>query len=137
MSISVGWPARHGGGIVSGVATAKDAVGQYGERVAVAYLTSRGMRLIDRNWRCSAGEVDAILWDGEVLVFAEVKTRRSGAFGAPAEAVGHGKQARLRRLAAIWLAQSAERAREVRFDLVSVLPRPSGAAEVEHLRGIF
>ena len=119
------------------MATAKDAVGRYGEQVAVAYLTARGMRLIDRNWRCSAGEVDAILRDGDVLVFAEVKTRRSGRFGVPAEAVGHEKRARLRRLAAIWLAQSDERPHEVRFDLVSVLPQPSGAAEVEHLRAVF
>lgn len=119
------------------MATAKDAVGRYGEQVAVAYLMALGMRLVARNWRCSAGEIDAILHDGDVLVFVEVKTRRSGRFGPPAEAVGHEKQARLRRLAAIWLARSDVRPGEVRFDLVSVLPQPSGAAEVEHLRAVF
>ena len=119
-----------------GMAT-KDAVGRYGERVAVDYLIAQGMRLIERNWRCSAGEVDAILREGDTIVFAEVKTRRSDRFGTPADAVGWVKQTRLRRLAAIWLAQSDLSATEVRFDLVSVLPQPAGAADVEHLRGAF
>jgi putative endonuclease len=116
---------------------AKDAVGAYGERVAVDYLARAGMELIERNWRCSAGEVDAVLRDGDAIVFVEVKTRRSNAFGTPAEAVGYTKQARLRRLAAIWLAQTGQRSPEIRFDLVSVVPQRSGAAEVEHVRGAF
>jgi putative endonuclease len=116
---------------------AKDAVGAYGERVAVAYLISRGMAVLARNWRCAGGEIDAILRDGPCLVFAEVKTRRSVAFGTPAEAVGYRKQARLRRLAAIWLAETGEHAPEIRFDLVSVLPSRSGPADVEHIQGAF
>jgi putative endonuclease len=116
---------------------AKDAVGRYGERVAVEYLTAQGMRLLDRNWRCSAGEIDAILSDGSVIVFAEVKTRRSDRYGTPADAVGYVKQTRLRRLAAIWLAQSDVRPHEIRFDLVCVRPQPAGAADVEHLKGAF
>lgn len=116
---------------------AKDAVGAYGERVAVDYLVSQGMRLLDRNWRCSAGEIDAILRDGDVLVFAEVKTRRGARFGAPVEAVDLSKQTRLRRLATIWLAQSRVRPPEVRFDVVSVLAQRAGKANVEHLRGAF
>jgi putative endonuclease len=116
---------------------AKDAVGRYGERVAVGYLTAIGMQLIERNWRCSAGEIDAVLRDDETIVFVEVKTRRTTSFGTPADAVGHTKQARLRRLAAIWLAQSEEHPPDIRFDLVSVMPKTAGAAEVEHVRGAF
>jgi putative endonuclease len=116
---------------------AKDAVGRYGERVAVDYLTAQGMRLLDRNWRCSAGEIDAIFRDGSVLVFAEVKTRRSDRYGTPADAVGYVKQTRLRRLAAIWLAQSDVRSTEIRFDLVCVRPQRAGAADIEHLKGAF
>lgn len=116
---------------------AKDAVGRYGERVAVDYLTGQGMRLLDRNWRCSAGEIDAVLSDGSVIVFAEVKTRRSDRYGTPADAVGYVKQTRLRRLATIWLAQSDVRSSEIRFDLVCVRPQSAGAADVEHLKGAF
>jgi putative endonuclease len=116
---------------------AKDAVGAYGERVAVRYLVDQGMALLDRNWRCRAGELDAILRDGDTIVFAEVKTRRGDRFGLPVEALVPAKVARLRRLAAMWLAQSRIRPREVRFDVVSVLPQATGPATVEHLRGAF
>jgi len=119
------------------MARMKNAVGAYGERVAVDHLTRSGMTVIDRNWRCSAGEIDAILRDGETIVFAEVKTRRGDAFGTPAEAIGRAKQARLRRLAAIWLAQSQQRSPEIRFDVISVRPNPAGAAAVEHVRAAF
>ncbi|GIH13626.1 YraN family protein [Rugosimonospora africana] len=116
---------------------AKDAVGAYGERVAVRYLVDRGMVLLARNWRCSSGEIDAILRDRDVLVFVEVKTRRGDRFGSPASAIVPAKVARLRRLAAQWLAQAGIHPREVRFDVVEVWARRSGAATVEHLRGAF
>jgi putative endonuclease len=125
------------GAIVSRMTRAKDAVGAYGERVAVRYLIDQGMVVLDRNWRCGVGELDAVLRDGDTLVFAEVKTRRGGRFGIPAEAVVPAKVTRLRRLAALWLAQSTLRPREVRFDVVSVLPQATGPATVEHLRGAF
>jgi putative endonuclease len=123
--------------MVSAMTRAKDAVGAYGERVAVRYLIDQGMVLLDRNWRCGSGELDAVLRDGDTVVFAEVKTRRGNAFGSPAEAVVPAKVRRLRHLATLWLAQSRTRAREVRFDVVSVLPRRAGPAAVEHLRGAF
>lgn len=120
------------------MARAKDAVGAYGERVAVAHLLAEGMVLLDRNWRSSSGEIDAILRDTDgTLVFCEVKTRRSARFGTPVEAVVAAKARRLRRLAAQWLAQSGVRPEQVRFDVVSVLPQPAGPARVEHLRGAF
>ncbi len=132
-----GWCGTPGGANLGGMATAKDAVGRYGERVAVDHLVAQGMRLLHRNWRCSAGEIDAILQEGTALVFLEVKTRRGTGFGTPAEAVDRAKRHRLRRLAAIWLAQSDLHPPEVRFDLVSVVPQRAGAAHIEHLRGAF
>jgi putative endonuclease len=116
---------------------AKDAVGAYGERVALAHLLNQGMVLLDRNWRCPAGEIDIVLRDRGALVFCEVKTRRGERFGTPAEAVGPVKVNRLRRLAAQWMAATGLRPPEVRFDVVSVLAQPTGAAHVEHLRGAF
>jgi len=119
------------------VAKAKDAVGAYGERVAVEHLVSLGMTLITRNWRCAAGEIDAVLRDGSTLVFCEVKTRRRETHGQPYEAVGYRKLVRLRRLATIYLAQCAEHATELRFDVVSVIPQSAGAAAVEHIKAAF
>ncbi len=116
---------------------AKDAVGAYGEQVAARHLQDAGFVLLDRNWRCSEGEIDLVAADGDVLVICEVKTRSSLAYGDPAEAVVGAKAARLRRLAVRWLAAHDSRWPEVRFDVVTVVRRARGAATVRHLRGAF
>ncbi|MFI5957230.1 YraN family protein [Cryptosporangium sp. NPDC051539] len=116
---------------------AKQAVGAYGERVAVRHLQQAGLTVLDRNWRCSDGELDIVAREGDALVFCEVKTRRSGRYGVPAEAVVAAKVVRLRRLAAQWIRASGLHPGTVRFDVVSVRPQRSGAAHVEHLRGAF
>ncbi len=117
---------------------AKDAVGNYGEGVAARLLTAQGYTVIDRNWRCSDGEIDIVArdLDRDELVFVEVKTRRSTRFGHPAEAVVGAKLARLRRLAARWLREHEQRARGVRIDVVAVWPQGSGPARTEHVRGV-
>jgi putative endonuclease len=116
---------------------ARQALGAHGEQCAVEYLVGQGMVVLDRNWRCATGELDAILRDGDALVFAEVKTRRSDRFGEPVEYVRPDKARRLQRLAARWLDESGIRAREVRFDVVGVLVPADGAATVTHVRGAF
>lgn len=113
------------------------AVGAYGERCAFRHLIGAGLRPITRNWRCPDGEIDIIAWDGEVLAFCEVKTRRSEDFGTPAEAVVPAKARRLRGLAARWLAETGTTADELRFDVVSVHLPDAGAARIDHLKGAF
>ena len=97
------------------------ALGARGERLATAWYQQHGYVVVARNWRCDIGEVDLIARRGGEVVIAEVKTRMSERFGLPAEAVGAAKQKKLRRLAAVWLAQSGERYEEVRFDVVSII----------------
>jgi putative endonuclease len=116
---------------------AKDGIGQYGERVAARHLTDAGLEIVERNWRCSFGELDLVARDGPVVVFAEVKTRSSEAFGDPAEAVDQVKAARLRRLAGLWLEAHGMDHAEVRFDVVSVLRARSGPAQVDHFRDVL
>ena len=113
------------------------AVGAWGERHAVQHLIDCGWRVVARNWRCRLGEIDIIAFDGETLVFCEVKTRRGFAFGPPAEAVVAAKARRLRRLAAQWLASNPIHPREIRFDVLSVSMRRDAPAEIEHIRGAF
>ncbi len=115
----------------------RNELGSHGERIAAAYLTSAGLRLLDRNWRCREGELDIVARDGDALVFCEVKTRRATGFGHPLEAVPPAKQRRLRTLAQRWLAAHDEHAPDLRFDVVGVLVRPAGPALVSHLRGAF
>ncbi|MEU4420964.1 YraN family protein [Actinoplanes sp. NPDC024001] len=117
--------------------TQRRAVGAYGERLAAQHLQASGLVLLDRNWRCSDGEVDLILRDGDDLVFCEVKTRRTATFGSPAAAVDLRKIRKLRLLAARWLAQSGVRPRQVRFDVVEVLPQARGATRLVHIRSAF
>jgi putative endonuclease len=115
---------------------AKDALGRYGEDVAARHLVEQGYQVLCRNWRCELGEIDIVARDGSCLVVCEVKTRRSNACGHPAESVTASKVARLRRLAARWLAESGLHPPAIRIDVVSVLRPPAGRAVVEHLRAV-
>lgn len=115
---------------------AKDAVGRYGEDVAARHLAAAGMAIVERNWRCQAGEIDIVARDGQTLVVCEVKTRSGSTFGDPFEAVTPAKAARLRRLAALWLAAHDLRVADVRVDVVGVHRSRIGAALVEHRRGV-
>ena len=112
-------------------------LGQYGEAVAARCLSDAGYEIIAANWRCARGEIDIVARDGATLVVCEVKTRTSAAFGDPAEAVGPVKSQRLRGLATQWMADHPGHWEAVRFDVVTVLPRPAGPARVRHLRGAF
>jgi putative endonuclease len=114
----------------------RQELGRFGEAYAARHLTDRGMVVLDRNWRCDAGEIDLVLRDGRVLVVCEVKTRSSVAFGSPLEAVTAPKAARLRRLAARWLAEHRLRPDEVRIDLVGVLVLPGRSPRVDHVTGV-
>ena len=112
-------------------------LGALGERIAAAYLTDAGLRVLDRNWRCREGELDIVAREGDALVFCEVKTRRGVGYGHPVEAVTVVKQHRLRTLAQRWLAAHDEHAPDLRFDVVGVLVRPDRPAQVTHLRAAF
>jgi putative endonuclease len=97
-------------------------LGAAGEDLAAAWYVERGWRVLDRNWRSGrTGELDVVALKDGVLAVCEVKARSSEAFGTPLEAVTPAKQARIRRLAAAYLAASGVRARRIRFDVAAVL----------------
>ena len=132
-SASAGGPAAL---TLSPAAEHKRRLGAWGETVAARHLSRQGMILLDRNWRCEAGEIDLVLRDGRVLVVCEVKTRRTDAFGPPVAAVDAVKVARLRRLAARWLHAHQAQPDDVRIDVVGVLAPHDGEVEVEHVVGV-
>lgn len=99
------------------------ALGAHGEELAARWYIERGYRIIDRNWRCRAGEIDIVAVRGRLVVVCEVKTRSSDAFGSPAAAVTAPKQSRLRRLAFAWLDAHDARGRPLRFDVACVVGR--------------
>jgi putative endonuclease len=115
----------------------KDDLGRLGEDCAAAFLTDAGYRLLERNWRCSQGEIDLVVErDGEV-VFVEVKTRSGVGFGHPFEEITAEKLARLRRLAAAWCRQAAARPLRIRIDAIAVIASAGAPPLIEHREGVF
>ena len=102
------------------------------------WYSDAGYRVLDRNWRCREGELDVIVARASVLVFCEVKTRRTTAFGSPAEAVTVTKQRRIRTLAMRWLDEHPEaRARTLRFDVASVLAERGTPTVIDVIEAAF
>ncbi len=94
--------------------------GQAGEERAVALLTSHGYRVVERNFRCRAGELDIIARDGDALVFVEVRTRADAARGRALETVTAAKQRRVARVAEVYLAARQPAFTSCRFDVVGI-----------------
>jgi putative endonuclease len=116
--------------------SSRAALGGRGEDEAARLFQKLGFKVVGRNCRLPHGEIDLIARRGSLLVFCEVKTRTTDRFGQPSEAVGFRKRARIRRLAAAWLAQHRIGRCEIRFDVVSVIVR-NGRLTLEHLENAF
>ncbi|MFM5968326.1 MAG: YraN family protein [Micrococcales bacterium] len=114
----------------------KHILGSYGEQVACDYLASQNYEVLDRNWRCSIGELDLVARDHETLVFVEVKTRNGRGFGHPFEAITDSKRTRLRQLSNAWLASNSGHPAKIRIDAISVLIE-QGRVSIEHLKEVF
>lgn len=121
-------------------------IGALGEQLAVEHLRAAGLRTLIRNWRCRYGELDVIAEDpgSRTVVFVEVKTRTGDGFGGLAEAVTAQKLRRIRRLAALWLADQDTRWAAVRIDVIGVRigrRQPTGGSgwemvKISHLQGV-
>ena len=114
----------------------KDLLGRRGEDLAAGYLETLGMLVVERNWWGAVGVIDIVALDGDALVIAEVKTRRSLDFGHPFEAVGPEKLARLHRLGALWCRDRELRMPLRRVDVIGVVDDGGGQPVVEHLKGV-
>jgi len=111
-------------------------LGKEGERVAERYLQKKGYTLVERNYRCPAGELDLIVLDRRVVVFVEVKTRTGHGFGSPLEAVEFRKQRKMIQAAQFFLAEKRLQQRDARFDVVGV-SWPGRNPVVEHIENAF
>ncbi|MCL1898807.1 MAG: YraN family protein [Micrococcales bacterium] len=94
-----------------------------------------GYQIVQRNWRHRSGEIDLVAMDGQCLVFVEVKTRSTLVYGAPVEAVGPAKLARMRQLAGLYLQTQQPAAESVRLDVIAVTTG-GGPRQVEHYLGV-
>jgi ribonuclease HII len=115
--------------------SARQTLGQMGERLAAEHLATQGMQLVARNWRYGrSGEIDLVMQDGPCLVVVEVRTRRGAAFGTPEESVTPTKQVRLAALAEAYCTVENWQG-PVRIDVVAIALAPDGRLqEIRHYR---
>jgi len=117
-------------------ATDRIAVGRAGEDEAARLLEKSGYRLVERNYRCRYGEIDIIAMDGDTVVFVEVKTRGSDAFGSGKQSVDGRKQRRMVAVSSNWLSEKGLEESAARFDVVSI-DVSSGSFVSEIIRNAF
>jgi putative endonuclease len=110
--------------------------GRIGEDLAHRYLRRQGCTIVARNYRTrsGSGEIDLVAWQGETLVFVEVKTRDSAEFGTPDRAVDADKERHLRTAARDYARRAGVEWERIRFDVVSVVLNPR---RIEWIRDAF
>jgi putative endonuclease len=112
-----------------------------GEQLAAEHLERQGFRIVERNYRTRWGELDIVAFDGRVMAFVEVKTRRGGEGVSPFEAIRPHKRAQVRRMARSWLLERRSQrpfAQAMRFDAIGVsFDRAGQLLAIEHLEGAF
>jgi len=111
--------------------------GRKAESAAEHYLRGRGYRIRDRNVRFPYGELDLVVERAGVVVFVEVKARRTNAFGGAPYAVDSRKQARMIKLAAHYLAQQKLKNQACRFDVLLCTGASADPSVIEHIENAF
>ncbi len=114
---------------------AKSGTGEQGEALAAKHLLRSGYRIIERNWRCSFGEIDLIVVHNGVCVFVEVKSSEKLHWIRPEDRVRSRKQAKLRKLASLYMKQHRIES-PCRFDIIAVWWE-DGEPQLKHLEDAF
>lgn len=114
------------------------ATGAQGEQLAANHLQRNGFRILERNYRSRGGEVDIVARDRDgSVVFIEVKTRRSLAYGLPQLAVTRRKQHQISKGALSWLGRNRLHGCSARFDVIAVLLHDDGTFGIDHIVNAF
>jgi putative endonuclease len=100
--------------------------GSWGENLAICALEAHHYVVVERNWRCHAGEIDIVARDGETWVFVEVKLRQGESHGLPEEAVTPSKRSRLLQAVGMYLDAHGLQDAPSRIDVVAISLGPSG-----------
>lgn len=110
--------------------------GKAGEELAASWMAAQGYRVLQRNWRYRRAEIDLIVEKEGILVFVEVKTRRSADFGTPESFVTTRKVRFMAEAASVFMEEYGHEG-ELRFDVIAVLMLPGEAAQVSHFEDAF
>lgn len=110
----------------------KKLLGRTGEKIAIEFLKKRGYNIIEKNYKTRIGEIDIIATDKDAIVFVEVKTRKSDAFGHGAEAVDNRKQEKYFKVAAEYLQKNDKADVPCRFDVIELQD-----GKINHIQNAF
>lgn len=116
--------------------TPAQRTGSAGEAAAAEYLTGKGHRVLERNWRAGRDEIDLITLDGQALVFVEVRTRAQTALVGGFHSIDARKKAALRRVCGAYLQTRNPRPRTYRLDVVQISMGKGGQMTINHYAGI-
>ena len=110
----------------------KRQIGSIGEDMAVEFLKSRGVKILERNYQNRFGEIDIIGREDNTLLFIEVKYRKNESFGYPLEAVGFAKREKIRKMARFFLNENHYYHYNIRFDCIGII-----GSQIDWIKGAF
>jgi putative endonuclease len=113
----------------------RQKLGKWGEGQARRYLEAQGCPLVAANWRCSAGEVDLVVRDGDWLAFVEVRTRRGDTYGTPEESITATKLARMAAVAETYVYET-EWEGDWRLDVVAIQVQSDHPPAIEWYKNV-
>lgn len=112
-------------------------IGKLGEDLAVDYLKSNGYNILQRNYRNRIGEIDIIAYDGDVLCFIEVKTRKNENFGSGFYAISQSKQRKIAQTALTYIKAHNKLEGDFRFDAIAVMLGEGNNPEMSLIKNAF
>ncbi len=112
----------------------RQGTGKSGEAAATAYLEEKGFVVVERNWRCKAGEIDIVARDGSTVVFVEVRTKTVRSHGSGLESVTHRKLQKLTRLSDYYLSLHGLENIPARIDIIGIDMERDRPVCIEHVR---
>jgi len=111
--------------------------GREGEEIAAAYLESKDLLILDRNYRFEKAEIDIVAFDHTQVIFVEVKARSDTYFGHPEEYVTPAKEKNIKKAAEAWIYERKMETALVRFDIISIVSDGKSAPDITHFEDAF
>jgi putative endonuclease len=113
-------------------------LGDWGEQLAIRFLSERGYRILEKNQRFSFKELDIVAYDGAVLVFVEVKTRTSSRLGSAIDMIGKNKLRNMKYAAMGYLQRVRPKYGNLRFDAIAIdVDRLTKTVKIKHYKDII
>jgi putative endonuclease len=118
--------------------TYQQRIGKFGETIAAKYLLDKGYQVLDQNFNARYGEIDLVALDTDCVVFVEVKTRTSAAYGNPEDSITPAKLEKLENTALLWLQAHPEAPDDWRLDVIAILvDRLNNVNDIKHFLNAY